>query len=225
VGREHLRIDQDGRVDGTRADRWWPEDEDDFEAATAELNERFEAWATRQSPKPPLDMEGILHYKWGYLDGHLTRWRRADLTELYLELYPAKVIMDEDELDESLEEGRTFLTFLAETGLLDADSESLDLLVEHLNRIRGRFRHAMGDPSRFSFGKRLWTQARAEGVTLDDQAGVDRFITEFNARPRSERDAILGKNLAPRQPARGGRITPPGTPPRPPSTKRRRRRR
>ena len=42
--------------------------------------------------------------------GHLTRWRRRDLDEIYLELYPAKVMAEADELDEILAEPKTFIT-------------------------------------------------------------------------------------------------------------------
>lgn len=204
--------------------RWHPTDEDEYDAARAELKERFGAWAAQKGlgvdPEAP---ESPLHYKWGYLDGHLTRWTRADLDEVYLELYPAKVIVEADELDDVLEEARAFVSFLADTALLDEASDPPELLVEHLSAIETQFRSNMADPTRQSFGKRLWSQALAEGVSLDDQDAVDAFIARFNAQPRSARDAVLGPNLSPRQPR--GRFTPKGTPPRPPSAKRKKRRR
>ena len=50
-------------------------------------------------------------------------------------------------------------------------------------------------------------------------------MARFNARPRAERDAILGPGLMPAgRRATSGRFTPPGTPSRP-SGKRRKRRR
>jgi hypothetical protein len=68
--------------------RWEPEDEDDYEAANAELKMRFAVWAgdkgIEEGPEAPI------YYKWGYLDGHLTRWTRRDLDEVYLEPYPAR---------------------------------------------------------------------------------------------------------------------------------------
>ena len=74
----------------------------------------------------------------------------------------------------------------------------------------------MADVSRYSFGKRLWTTAQAEGVRLDDRASVEAFMADFNARPIAERDAILGGPGLPR-----GRRPPGGSPrrapgPRPP---------
>ena len=49
-------------------------------------------------------------------------------------------------------------------------------------------------------------------------------MADFNARPITERDAILGPGLSPR-PAPTGRFTPPGTRPKTRSAKRRKRRR
>jgi hypothetical protein len=84
----------------------------------------------------------------------------------------------------------------------------------------------MADASRYSFGKRLWTSAAAEGVRLDDAASVEAFMADFNARPRAEREAILGRDPSPPpRPASTGRITAPGTRPKAPSAKRRKRRR
>ena len=224
VGDDRHRGGQDGVMADTVARSWQPEDEDDYEAASAELRERFGAWAAEEglevNPEAP---ESALHYKWGYLDGHLTRWERADLDEVYLELYPAKVIVDVDELDEVLEEARVFIRFLGDTGLLDEESDPAEVLIAHLSAIEGRFRTNMADFGRQSFGKRLWSQALAEGVALDDQTAVDAFIARFNAQPRPQRDAVLGSNRSPRQSR--GRFTPPGTPPRPPSPTRRKRRR
>lgn len=204
--------------------KWHPNDEDDYEALNADLKRRFRAWSAEKGlDVDPESPESPLHYKWAYLDGHLTRWRCADLDEIYLELYPAKVIVEPTELDDVLEEASAFVTFLAETGLLDEESDPPDVLVGHLSDIERRFRAHMADPGRQSFGKRLWSQALKEGVSLDDQEAVDAFIARFNARPRAERDAVLGSNLSPRQPR--GRFTPKGTPPRPSSAKRKKRRR
>ena len=70
---------------------WEPEDEDDYETAKAELKRRFAVWADDKGLEVEHDgPEGLLHYKWAYIDQHLTRWRRRDLYEIYLELYPAR---------------------------------------------------------------------------------------------------------------------------------------
>jgi hypothetical protein len=204
---------------------WSPESEEDYEIARSELKSRLARWlAVVGAESHGDDGEGPIHYKWAYVDGHLTRWTRPDLDEIYLELHPAKVMVEEDDLDEVLEEAKAFIGFLDETGLLDPDSESADVLVDHLDTIEEQFRHNMADSSRYSFGKRLWTTALAEGVRLDDRASVESFMADFNARPMTKRDAILGPGL-PSRLAATGRFTPPGTRPRVPSAKRRKRRR
>lgn len=203
---------------------WQPDDEDDYEAASAELKRQFGAWRVERGlevdPEAP---ESPMHYKWGYLDGHLTRWRCVDLDEVYLKHYPAKVIVEPDELDDVLEEARAFISFLAETGLLDRQSDPKEILLRHLSAIEGKFRANMAEPARHSFGKRLWSEALKEGVSLDDRKAVDAFIARFNARPRVERDDVIGPKLSPLKSR--GRFTPPGTPPRPSSAKRKKRRR
>jgi hypothetical protein len=204
---------------------WEPEDEVDYDAANAELKRRFGVWAEAKGLEVDRDgPEGLLHYKWAYVDQHLTRWRRRDLYEIYLELYPAKVMAEADELDEILAETKTFITFLAETELLDEESESPGMLCDFLEEIAPEFREYMADTSRYSFGKRLWTEAASEGVSPGDPAAVEAFMERFNSRPRAERDAILGQGRMPGRPrATSGRFTPPGTPSRS-SGKRRKRR-
>jgi hypothetical protein len=137
---------------------------------------------------------------------------------------PSTTRLSEDLTNRSIREAKAFIRFLDETGLFAADSEPVDVLLDHLDAIEEQFRHNMADASRYSFGKRLWTTAQAEGVRLDDRASVEAFIADFNARPIAERDAILGPSL-PLRPHATGRFTPPGTRPKAPSTKRRKRRR
>ena len=219
-----LAVGKDGAVEAERS-RWEPEDEDEYEAASAELKRLFVVWAMHADDVFDPDLPaGLLHYKWAYVDRHLTRWTCRDLYEIYLELYPAKVMVEADELDEILAETKTFITFLAQTKLLDEDSESPDVLCDFLSEIAPEFREQMADSSRYSFGKRLWTEAASEGVSPDDPAAVEAFMDRFNTRPRAERDAILGQGVMPTgRRVTSGRFTPRGTPSRP-SDKRRKRR-
>ena len=211
-----------------REDLWEPEDDDAYEVARSELKARFARWAGSDDGEA---IESLIHFKGQYLDGHLTRWNRDHLSELYLELYPAKVMVEDGDLDSTLDEGRSFLTFLAETGLLAEGSDPLDALVDHIGTIDEQFRVNMADPSLYSFGKRFWVEAAAEGIGPDDREAVEGFMDRFNARPRAERDGMIRSGRsAPRiggmpGKSRGGRATPPGTPPRRPAAKGRRRRR
>ena len=82
----------------------------------------------------------------------------------------------------------------------------------------------MADPSLFSSGKHLWKTATDEGAQIDDSDDVEAFMVDRNARTKAERLAVLGRGPAilPR-PKTTGRVTAPGTRPRPkqPSGKRR----
>ena len=204
---------------------WEPTSEEDYEVARSELKRRFTRWLVAAGADRQEDAgEALIHYKWAYVDGHLTRWTCQDLDEIYLELHPAKVIVDDDELDAVLEEARDFIRFLDETGLLDPGSETHQVLVDHLADIEEQFGLNMADVSRHSVGKRMWMTAQSEGVRIDDRASVEAFRADFNSRTIAEREAILGPGLPPR-PQASGRFTPPGTQPRPHSAKRRMRRR
>lgn len=187
-----------------------PDTDEGYELARSYLKRRFAVWAKTNGTELDDDAaETPIHYKWGYVGGGLAHWDRAALDEIYLELYPAKVIAEEDELASVMAEAKAFMRFLDEDGLLDESSEPADVLVAHLDRIERRFYKHMADPARYSFGKRFWTAARDAGVQLDDDKAVNAFMQEFNARPRAEREAVLGKQLK----ARSGRFTPPGTAP------------
>ena len=57
------------------------------------------------------------------------------------------------------------------------------MLCDFLSEIAPEFREQMADSSRYSFGKRLWTEAASEGVSPDDPAAVEAFMDRFNTRP------------------------------------------
>ena len=97
---------------------WSPESDQGYEIARTELKERFAAWCADTGADVERDaLEGPIHYKWSSLDGRLTHWTRNDLVEIYVGIYPAKVMVEE-ELGDVMAEARAFLTFLAETDLL-----------------------------------------------------------------------------------------------------------
>ena len=204
-----------------------PENDEDYEASRVYLKKRFAAWGAEHRVELETDAgEAPIHYKYHYVDGHLTRWSCADLDQVYLELHPAKVIVEPDELDAVLDEAKAFLAFLDDAGLLDPASDDPVELTDHIDAIAPRFRTNMADVSRFSPGKRLWSAAIAEGVQLDDEAAVQSFMASFNARSRAERELVFGHSLpaaSSRTPS--GRATPPGTRPRQVRASRRRKRR
>jgi hypothetical protein len=90
------------------------------------------------------DAELVLGFKWGYLDGHLGRWRTADLDELLLELYPRKVVADRELAALTVPAVAGLLEFLDEQGLLVQGSDP--------------FAQAAGSPRRAA-----WTVPRGAG--------------------------------------------------------------
>ncbi|MGH9071732.1 MAG: hypothetical protein ACRDX8_11340 [Acidimicrobiales bacterium] len=172
-----------------------PSTEAGYRGARRYLRRAFTRWASATGVAfGPDSFEELVHYKWGYLDGHLTRWRRADLDKVLLELFPAKVIVEADDLQGVVPEAQTFFTFLADTGLLDPESEKPEQLRVHLGKIERRFIARMADRSRYSWGKRFWLGAAEAGVTPADKKAVAVYIETFNARPEPERRAVLGRD-------------------------------
>ena len=168
--------------------RYGPDDEDAFYAARDELASRFE-----QSPRGH-DLgwvaAQVLDFKWGYLDGDLSRWRPEEVEEILLGLYPAKVMLDPDDLDQVVTGFAGFLQFLADEGIVPEGDAAR--LAEAVKRLAPRFQAAALDEGNWSMGKRLWSLAQSEGVDPSDPDAVQRFMDDFNQRPFVERDAVLG---------------------------------
>ncbi len=89
-----------------------PAGEAGYEAARQQLRAAFTRWAeTTSTELGPDSFEELVHYKWGHLDGHLTRWARADLDAVLLELFPARMIVDDDDLAQVIPETVAFIGF------------------------------------------------------------------------------------------------------------------
>ena len=179
--------------------RFGPDDEDAFYAARDDLVSCFEqtsgghglGWVAEQ----------VLDFKWGYLDGDLSRWVPADVEEILLGLYPAKVMLGPDDLDQVVTGFTCLLQFLGDEGILAGSSAVR--LGKSVKRLASRFHAAALDDRNWSMGKRLWSFAQSEGVDSSDLDAMQRFIDEFNQRPLSEREAVLGPHLAPDDSSRG----------------------
>lgn len=204
-----------------------PDTEGDYQTTLAGLREEWNRWAEKTGCSlEAVGFEQLLHYKWGYVDGHLTRWTCADVDEVLLEVFPAKVVSDAEGIDSVIPEMLAFVDFLADTDLIDPASDDRQVLAAHAASMEPRFRTRMADRSLYSPGKRLWTTALEEGVDLGDQSAVSAFVERFNAQLRRGRDDLLrvgtgsdhghgGWSTGRFNPAPTGRITPRGTPPRP----------
>lgn len=165
-----------------------PDDEDAFYDARDELVSRFEQ--TRGGHELGWVAAQVLDFKWGYLDGDLSQWRAQDAEEILLGLYPAKVMLDPDDLDLVVVGFARFLTFLGDEGIMSEDDAAR--LATSVERLAPQFRAAALDESNWSMGKRLWSLAQSEGVDPSNPSEVQHFIEDFNRRSFFERGAVLG---------------------------------
>jgi hypothetical protein len=166
--------------------KFGPDDEDAFYRTRDDLVAAFEAtiqqeygWVASQ----------VLDFKWGYLDGDLAGWSTEDVDEILLGLYPAKVMVDPEDIDTIPVAFAAFLGFLGHKHIVDQPVAAA--LAQHALDIAPAFRTAARDERNWSMGKRLWAQAAAEDVDIADELSLQRFVSSFNARPFEERDAIL----------------------------------
>ena len=184
VHRTGLRLATVTRVDEV----FGPDDQDRYEEARDRLIAAF-AGSGGEGLEPVA--EQALDFKWGYLDGDLGNWSPADIDELLFGLYPAKVLLDAEDIAEVPVGFAAFLRFL---GTRQPDhSPSFEVLAEYVERSASRFISAMNDEDNWSFGKRMWSTAMAEGVDLSDEDAIGRWMGDFNSRSLGQRDQILGR--------------------------------
>ena len=163
-------------------------DEEAFDDTSEWLLERYRRWLSDKG----LDGEDwvahqLLHFKWGYLEGHLGRWRVGDLREILLELFPSKVVVDEDDIADVVPAVSRFLTFLDDNDLLARDGDALPHLLEELKRLAEPFAVGMRDSSGFGLAKSLFAGMIDEGVDPGDPGAIAAWMERFNALPEEER--------------------------------------
>jgi hypothetical protein len=132
----------------------------------------------------------MLQWKGGYDDGRLGHWTQADLAEYLLDYFPRKVSVDEATLSAVPDCVRAFLAFLRERGSLSGDP--LEQLEQACEELRDEFQQAAGDSSHWGLAKSMVMQMQAEGIDPSAAGASDAWMADFNARPREQRDAIIG---------------------------------
>ena len=158
---------------------------DPFEAALT----GFEQWTTTTKRKLSTDpdvavdeMETLLDLMRGYLeiDGP-AELGEGDLDELLLRIYPRQVtVFDPEDTEATIPAIRDFLAYLTEQGEMpDGMARALE---RELDQIAPRFTDVVMDPSHWGMASILLHQMAADGVDVDDQAAVDRWIGDYNAR-------------------------------------------
>ena len=157
---------------------------DPFDAALA----GFERWTTTTSRKLSTDpetavseVETLLGLARDYLDIEgPADLGEGDLRELLLRIYPRKMtVFDVADTEDTVPAVRDFLAYLAERGEIpEGRARSLE---RELDEIAPRFGDVMMDPSNWGMAGSIVHAMAADGVDLDDQAAVDRWISAYNA--------------------------------------------
>jgi hypothetical protein len=173
------------------------EDEDGVHKLSQRLLDELEEWAKATClPDGPVWRSGdfvgsaMLEWKGGYSDGYLGRWTSADLAEFLLDYFPRKVSVHEETHSDVVDCVIAFLRFLDQRESLSG--EPVEVLEETCDELRDEFRTRTADPSSWGLAKSMVMQMFAEGIDPSDPDAFQRWMTDFNERPRTERDAIIG---------------------------------
>jgi hypothetical protein len=157
---------------------------DPFDSALA----GFRQWTATTKRKLTCDpdtavgeMETLLDLARGYLeiDGPADLGA-GDLEELLLQIYPRKVtVFDPEDTKDTIPAIRDFLAYLTDRG--EMQEGTARALEGELDRIAPRFTDTVMDPSNWGMASTLLHEMAADGVDVDDQAAVDRWIGRYNA--------------------------------------------
>jgi hypothetical protein len=157
---------------------------DPFDAAL----DGFEQWTAATKRKLSADpetvvgeVETLLDLMRNYLDVEGPADLGAgDLRELLLRIYPRKMtVFDAGDTQDTIPAVRDFLAYLTEHG--EIPEGTARALERELDEVAPRFSEAMMDPSNWGMAGSLVQAMAADGVDLDDQAAVDRWISRYNA--------------------------------------------
>jgi hypothetical protein len=173
------------------------EDEDGYHRVMALLLDEFEQHATTVHPPTSAIWHSgdfvastMLEWKGGYGDGCLGRWTADDVAEFLLDYFPRKVSATQETLDAVVECAIAFLGFLEARGSLSG--EPLEQLEEACRTLREPFLERVADPAGWGLAKSMAMQMLTEGIDVDDPDALEDWMADFNARPRDQRDAIIG---------------------------------
>ena len=173
------------------------EDEEGFHKLSERLLGELEQWARATCPpngpvwrSADFIASTMLQWKGCYGDGYLGRWTNPDLAEFLLDYFPRKVSVHHDTLDDVVDCVIAFLRFLDDRQSLSG--EPLEALEDTCNGLRDDFQTRASDPSSHGLAKSIVMQMLQEGIDPSDAGALQRWTTDFNERPRAERDAIVG---------------------------------
>ena len=153
---------------------------DPFDVALAGF-ERWTATTKRKLSADPVgELETLLQLMRDYLDVESPAdLSEGDLDELLLRIYPRKVtVFDPADTELTIPAVRDFLAYLTERG--EMPEGTARVLERELDQIAPRFTDMVMDPSNWGMASSLVHAMTADGVDLDDQAAVDRWMNDYN---------------------------------------------
>ncbi|MDQ3768156.1 MAG: hypothetical protein M3370_01555 [Actinomycetota bacterium] len=131
----------------------------------------------------------LLEWKAGYVDGRLGNWTVADVREFLIEYAPRKLTMEPETAGALPACVAEVLSFLDDARGLTGDP--LTKLRTACETLAPQFERANADRSNWGLAKAMATQMLSEGVDPGDETAVQRWIEEFNDRPRAVRDRVI----------------------------------
>ena len=148
----------------------------------------FRTWAS--APRRPLAGDADadareLELLFGLMSGHLgisspAELRRGQIEEMLLEVYPRKVVVNSSEdAEETVAALRDLIAYLDDTGGLEA--RRARQLRGELDEVEAEFADAIMNPGNWGPGRAIMDSMLSDGVDLDDQVAVGRWINEYNA--------------------------------------------
>lgn len=176
------------------------DEEKKFYRRRDQLASEFEGWlpAAVAESVDSNDLAMLLDWKWGYGDGHLGRWRAADLSEFLLGWCPRKLLAPPELLASVPLAVTLAMAFLSDRGLMTRDSDPVESLTEHGANLIEPFREAMTDPANFGLAKSLFSSMGVSDASALDPEQLDQLVEEFNAMPMEARKAVTDPAMSQR---------------------------
>ncbi len=158
-------------------------------------------------------VRGFVDFACDYGAGDALRWSPLAIEICLLDWYPRKMTMDDETILSVPDALRRWVRYAAgRKGLSEAAlSESLAAI----EQFAPQFIQAMHDQAQFGPAKSLFLEMAADGVNVMDEAAIQSWINDSNARRGAESRAGLTRGRA--QARTRGPRTPPSSPDRPSS--------
>lgn len=169
-------------------------EESDYDAGirrAEELADRFmESDQAKQLPAEHFEDAGliadwVLESAWAYPEASPEQLDEGVLEEVLLEVFPRKITAERDLFEKVAPVTQAFLSWLESEGIIEDAAPLITAVGEWQDDIVA---NAM-NPQFWGMAKGLTMQAQSDGVDIEDEAAVSRYLVEYNRRTMEERFA------------------------------------